>query len=84
MGFLYGSKLLVDIVNFFSFVSRLEEWEKAIIDKGHIPVRGGDNDLDIFVTDSPYHNGPGCSMCGWTFCWHCFSIEDIPECGVKK
>lgn len=48
--------------------------------QGHTPIMDGD-DVDMFVTDFRYCNGPGCSVCGFTECWHCnHECNDIPKC----
>lgn len=59
-----------------------EEWLAAMKAKGHTPIMWGREKpyLDIFVTNDYIHNGPGCSVCRWTTCWHCDTIEDIPQC----
>lgn len=57
-----------------------ERWMEAMKAKGHVPVVEDDGSLDMFVCDGGYHNGPGCSSCGWSTCHHCERIEDIPEC----
>ena len=58
---------------------------KEMVRKGHTLIQGG-GDVDIFVTDHGEHNGPGCSVCGWTVCWHCVSCnpEVIPLCSNQK
>lgn len=62
-----------------------EEWIAAMKAKGHVPImeagRFGDPDrLDIWVMSADYHNGPGCSSCGESWCHHCYSPSDIGEC----
>lgn len=64
-----------------------EEWIEAMKAKGHMPVMRDWEDgtppvLDIWVVDYGYHNGPGCSICGWSCCHHCEGIESIPQCDV--
>jgi hypothetical protein len=39
-------------------------------DRAHV-WRAEDGDIDVFVMESGYHNGPGCSVCDFTFCHHC-------------
>lgn len=56
-----------------------QKWTEAIKAKGHTPVMD-DGELEYFVMDAGFHNGPGCQTCGWSCCWHCDGIEDIPEC----
>lgn len=60
-------------------------WEAAMKAKGHTPIYDDDLDgiLHVFVTDHGFHNGPGCSSCGWTCCMHCRSPEDIPQCAAR-
>lgn len=51
---------------------------------GHKLRRDEDGNVDIFVCDSDYHNGPGCETCGDSWCHHC--NETIKPCdgGVRK
>jgi hypothetical protein len=58
------------------------KWAEAMKTKGHSPIRDPDGTLDYFAFSSGNHNGPGCSVCGWSCCWHCNGIEDIPACDV--
>lgn len=53
-----------------------------MIENGHTPIMDKDYNtlLNTFVYDVEYHNGPGCSKCGWSDCWHCLDIKDIPKC----
>lgn len=57
-----------------------DPWILAMIAKGHVPKREADGSVDIFVQDSDIHNGPGCSVCGESWCWHCTDAEDIKPC----
>lgn len=60
---------------------RQQQWFDGMKAKGHTPATvDGREDLDIFVLDDDLHNGPGCETCGWCCCWHCKTIDDIPEC----
>jgi hypothetical protein len=43
---------------------------------GHKLRRDEDGDIDFFVMDIGYHNGPGCTECGHSWCEHC---EDAIE-----
>ena len=42
-------------------------WYEAMKAKGHMPYMvdygDGDEQMDIFVVDSGFHNGPGCQVC---------------------
>jgi hypothetical protein len=59
-----------------------ETWLNAMKAKGHSPVMDSDG-LDVLATEyGDHHNGPACSVCGWGCCWHCETIDDIPECDV--
>ena len=42
------------------------------------------NDLNFnnFVYDVGFHNGPGCILCGLSFCEHCQPEEYDSECPV--
>jgi hypothetical protein len=64
--------------------TKKEEWKAAMEAKGHTPIMmqypGGEPELDIWVVEQGYHNGPGCSTCGWSTCQHCNRLMIIPEC----
>jgi len=58
-------------------------WHDAMKEKGHIPKMDNwdsGSELDIFAHDYRHHNGPGCSVCSWSCCWHCSTIDKIPMC----
>lgn len=60
-----------------------EAWIAAMKAKGHMPVMRDEEDgggLDVFVMDYGYHNGPGCSSCGISWCHHCNGPDSIKEC----
>lgn len=60
-----------------------EEWIEAMKAKGHVPVMRDEEyggGLDIFVMDAGYHNGPGCSSCGMSWCHHCDGPSTIEAC----
>lgn len=57
-----------------------KEWYDEMIKKNHIPILTADGDLDNFVCDYDYHNGPGCSRCNENWCQHCANHTDIKEC----
>jgi hypothetical protein len=38
---------------------------------GHQLQRDEDGEIDIFVLDYGTHNGPGCVICGDSWCYHC-------------
>ena len=60
-------------------------WVKALREKGHNPRFDECGFLNIFVLDIDHCNGPGCSICKQSWCWHCSSLDQIPECtGEKK
>jgi hypothetical protein len=39
--------------------------------------------LNKFAFESGYHNGYVCKNCGYSFCMHCTSEIDVPECTNK-
>lgn len=45
---------------------------------GHVLIREYGGDIDFFVLDYDYHNGPGCVNCDQSWCQHCG--EDIEPC----
>lgn len=58
-------------------------WYDALVERGHTPAILNE-ELDIFFYGGGYyHNGPGCSVCGWGCCWHCDRVGVIPECSEK-
>lgn len=60
-------------------------WEQAIRKKGHEPKMHYDGTLDIFAHEHENHNGPGCTKCHWSVCWHCHPDPgDIPTCSAMK
>ena len=66
-------------------MTNAEEWKRAFLAAGHSFVQDEDGEIDTFVHDTPGHNGPGCSICGWSCCWHCqHEPEAIPACGGVK
>ena len=46
-------------------------YHKKLEEAGHVLERGSDGEVDIFVLDAGYHNGPGCVKCGLSWCHHC-------------
>lgn len=60
-----------------------QQWFDAMKAKGHLPMMDELYDhpeLNIWVVDVGFHNGPGCETCHWSCCMHCDSIESIPQC----
>lgn len=43
---------------------------KAYLNSGHVWKTDGDH-IDVFALSEGYHNGPECSLCGYSTCWHC-------------
>jgi hypothetical protein len=48
---------------------------------GHVLKRDEDGDIDHWVMDVGYHNGPGCINCHDSWCQHC---EDTIEPCIGK
>lgn len=63
---------------------RLQQWSDALKAKGHMPAMYANGELNTFFFDSDKHNGPGCKACGWSCCWHCTDIGEIPQCTVLE
>lgn len=56
-------------------------WFEVAGERGHTLKRNEDGDIDQFVVDGGFHNGPGCTRCGWATCMHCLSdFRKIPRC----
>jgi hypothetical protein len=49
----------------------VSEYHKKLEAAGHKLIRDDDGYIDIFVLDEGYHNGPGCELCGESWCHHC-------------
>lgn len=49
---------------------------------GHILKRETDGEIDSWVMDFGYHNGPGCVNCGDSWCEHC--EDPIKPCIGKE
>jgi hypothetical protein len=59
--------------------SEEQRWYDALVEKGHSPAMDSTG-LAIFFHDVNFHNGPGCTKCLWSCCWHCDDIDKIPVC----
>jgi hypothetical protein len=60
-----------------------DEWtafDQRAEELGHKLIRDEDGDIDHFVCDAGYHNGPGCSVCHVSWCHHSDGAEDIQPC----
>ena len=55
-------------------------WVEIAESKGHKLRRNDDGDIDHFVTDVDFHNGPGCETCGDAWCEHCTDPAKIEPC----
>lgn len=73
-------KLIADAERERDYDKSRSMWLAVFSALGHAPTTDDDGSLDIFVTNSETCNGPGCSVCGWTRCWHCCSAGQIPKC----
>ena len=60
------------------------EWHAAFLAAGHVFVLDGDGDPDYFRVSQGFCNGPECSVCGWSCCRHCTSIDQIPKCEGRE
>lgn len=49
---------------------------------GHVLKRETNGDIDVWVLESGYCNGPGCINCGTSWCHHC--EDDIKLCIGKE
>lgn len=48
--------------------------------KGHVWEKDGDGSVDVNAVSSYCHNGPRCSVCGYSFCEHCMVGDEIKPC----
>lgn len=52
---------------------------------GHELKRDEYGEIDIFVLDMVYHNGPGCILCDDVWCYHCpVTIGNVKICPNAK
>lgn len=56
------------------------DWNERAEQLGHVLKRDEDGAVDLFVVDSGFHNGPGCSRCGESWCHHCTNAASIEPC----
>lgn len=57
------------------------KWFQAAEERGHALKRDEDGRIDEFVCSGGYHNGPGCTKCGESWCMHCKAdVTKIPVC----
>jgi hypothetical protein len=54
-----------------------DEYYSYIESKGHV-LKRYEGEIDIWVMDADYHNGPGCEKCLRSWCHHCH--ETVKEC----
>jgi hypothetical protein len=55
-------------------------WYKCLTDLGHSPKMNSYGHLDYFAFDVMGHNGPSCTKCGKSWCWHCTDPEELLHC----
>lgn len=58
-----------------------KSYEPLLEEAGHVLKRDEDGDIDLFVMDAGYHNGPGCVNCHDSWCHHC--CDEIEPCVGK-
>jgi hypothetical protein len=57
-------------------------WYKELVSKGHTPALDLEtNRINMWVLSEGFHNGPGCSTCGYSWCMHC--IDSVNKCRGK-
>lgn len=62
-----------------------EDWISAVEEKGHTLVRDKYGvRLDYF--EVPGHNGPGCEICGVSWCMYCTPADEVDpcDCGLAR
>ena len=62
-----------------SFEEYSAAWLAAARAAGHV-LREEGGDVDLFVVSGGFHNGPGCSRCHESWCYHCTPPEKIGQC----
>ena len=61
------------------------DYFEAMRAAGHVVATDEDGDPNIFFYEGPNCNGPGCSVCNWSRCWHCHADPaTIPACDCGK
>lgn len=63
-------------------MSLITELHKEWLESDHVWKLADYGGVDAFVTDHGHHNGPKCTVCGYTACWHC--VEVPPPCKPKE
>ncbi len=58
------------------------DYYEHIEEMGHVLKRDEYGDIDCFVLDYEYHNGPGCVNCHDSWCEHC--EDKVTECIGKE
>lgn len=56
---------------FMTGIQHFEQFCELLTKLGHTLVESEYGGIDHFALDENNHNGPGCSRCGRTWCWHC-------------
>lgn len=49
----------------------LSDFEQRVVTAGHTLKRDKDGRVDSWVMSYDIHNGPGCTVCGDSWCEHC-------------
>jgi len=57
-----------------------DAWISAMKAQGHKPRMEKDGTLDVWVCSVGFCNGPGCEICGESWCMHCYTTESILAC----
>lgn len=59
-----------------------KDYHAMIESLGHQLIRDDEGGVDIFVMDFDIHNGPGCALCGESWCHHC--QPSVTPCDAKN
>lgn len=51
----------------------------AYLASDHVWKEDEYGEIDVFGNNSSWHNGPLCTECGYSACWHCQSVP-TKEC----
>lgn len=69
---------------FWDRLGKHDKKEEMYLNSGHVWKEDEDGFIDIFAMSEGYHNGPVCSVCDYSPCWHCDPIPNTSDCKNKN